>query len=371
MQKILTATILITIILITTTFAYAEVSDIGEIRKVNALSKITVSKLMFPKVRRTSATSLQLKWKRVSGVKGYVIYRYNKSKKKYGRVKTINNRTFTKWTDRKLERDKTYKYRLRSYKRINGKKVYSGYTYSISAKTYSKSAKKVNAGSITAKSSITIGLASKSAIKVKIKPSKFGNAKKKSVISKRIRFVSANSKVVIDGKKGKLSPRKPGTTNVYAVAHNGNLKKIKVKVVDYAKPAFWKNTDEISVEFRQILDKCSDNMKEIASYFSIHPKSQNSTFYINQNGQLINENNVPISGLQSTLMEFFKDSPYDIVIIVTHEGISFESTFGNNTDPYYEAIQFNFSEDLSENEANKLQLIKLAKYWLYFTFAGV
>jgi hypothetical protein len=338
-------------------------------RRISA--RVSVAKPKFPKVRRTSGTSLQLKWKRVSGVKGYVIYRYNKSKKKYARVKTINNRTSTKWTDRKLEKDKTYKYRLRSYKRVSGKKVYSGYTYSISAKTYSKSAKKVNAGSITVKSSITIGLAGKSAVKVKIKPSKFGNAKKKSIISKRIRFVSANSKVVIDGKKGKLNARKPGTTNVYAVAHNGNLKKIKVKVVDYAKPVSWRNLDEADERMRMLLDEHSSEIQSIASYFSTHPGSQNSEFQIDDNGELVNINNLPVVGIESTLMNFLRNSPYAIHIITSDEVIVFELVLGGIDYPHYEYLQFNYYDDVSENKANQLGMVKLAKQWFHYDFTPV
>jgi hypothetical protein len=368
MKKILTAITLITILLTTTTFTYAG-SEPQNTKEISA--QVSVAKPKFPKVRRTSDTSHQINWKKVSGVNGYVIYRYNKSKKKYARVKTTNNITSTKWTDRKLEKDKTYKYRLRSYKRVNGKKVYSGYTYSISAKTYSKSAKKVNAGSINAKSSITIGLVGKTSVKVKIKPSKFGNAKKKSVISKSIRFVSANSKIVVDGKKGKLSPRKPGTTNVYAIAHNGTLKKIKVKVVDYAKPAVWNNLNKVDEEARVILVEQSDDIKEIASYFSTHPKSQNTILYLDEYGKLVNEDGVALGTIENTVKKFLTNCDYYVHISVSNDGITFKLYLGTAEKQYTESIFYQYNLDMSENEANSYQLVKLAKQWFYELFLPI
>ena len=74
-------------------------------------------------LKATSQTqnSITLNWKKVSGIKGYCIYQYNESTKKYQSVaKTTKN----SYKVKKLKAGKTYKFKVVAYKTKNSKKYY-------------------------------------------------------------------------------------------------------------------------------------------------------------------------------------------------------------------------------------------------------
>ena len=66
-------------------------------------------------------------WKKVAGATGYEVYRANKKKGKYKKVKTLKAKA-TSFTNKKLKAKKTYYVRVRSYFENNGKKIYSPYS---------------------------------------------------------------------------------------------------------------------------------------------------------------------------------------------------------------------------------------------------
>ena len=58
--------------------------------------------------------------------KGYQIYKY--TGKKWKRIKTINKKSTLAYTDKKVKAGKTYKYKIRSYSVVSGKKIYSSFS---------------------------------------------------------------------------------------------------------------------------------------------------------------------------------------------------------------------------------------------------
>ena len=58
--------------------------------------------------------------------KGYQIYKY--TGKKWKRIKTINKKSTLAYTDKKVKAGKTYKYKIRSYSIVSGKKIYSSFS---------------------------------------------------------------------------------------------------------------------------------------------------------------------------------------------------------------------------------------------------
>ena len=58
--------------------------------------------------------------------KGYQIYKY--TGKKWKRIKTINKKSTLTYTDKKVKEGKTYKYKIRSYSGVSGKKIYSSFS---------------------------------------------------------------------------------------------------------------------------------------------------------------------------------------------------------------------------------------------------
>lgn len=78
---------------------------------------------------------IKISWKRISGVSGYEIYRSDKKKRGYKKVRTAGKAAITSYTNKRLTRKKKYFYKVRAYKTVNGKKVYSSYSSPKSVKT--------------------------------------------------------------------------------------------------------------------------------------------------------------------------------------------------------------------------------------------
>ena len=102
-----------------------------------AVSAKTSARVSTPKltVSTKSYTSLKLSWSAISNASGYEIQRYDSSSKKYVTVKTITSGSTTAYTNTYLNSNTTYKYRIRAYRVISGKKYYSYYSTVQSAKT--------------------------------------------------------------------------------------------------------------------------------------------------------------------------------------------------------------------------------------------
>lgn len=93
-----------------------------------SLSKTTVSL----KAGKKKAT---VSWKKVSGASGYKIYRSTKKSSGYKCVKTITKGSTVKYTNKSLKSKKTYYYKVRAYRTVSGKKVYSSYSAAKSVRT--------------------------------------------------------------------------------------------------------------------------------------------------------------------------------------------------------------------------------------------
>ncbi|PJI08172.1 MULTISPECIES: leucine-rich repeat protein [Clostridium] len=88
----------------------------------NPVAPITITK------SKPSATSAKINWNKVTGVSGYEVWRASSNASAYTYIATL---TETSYTDTALTEGKTYYYRIRSYKIVDGIKVYSGYTNKI------------------------------------------------------------------------------------------------------------------------------------------------------------------------------------------------------------------------------------------------
>lgn len=64
-------------------------------------------------------------WNKISGANGYEVYRATSKNGKYTKAATVKAGKTT-YTDKKLKAKKTYYYKVRAYKTVKGKKVYTG-----------------------------------------------------------------------------------------------------------------------------------------------------------------------------------------------------------------------------------------------------
>lgn len=83
--------------------------------------------ILKPSAFKTSSrgtTSLKLSWRKISGADGYQLQRKSGS----GSWKTIANTELSSYTAKGLKAGTTYSFRVRSYRTVEGKKYYSGWT---------------------------------------------------------------------------------------------------------------------------------------------------------------------------------------------------------------------------------------------------
>lgn len=100
----------------------------------SAASKVSKPRVTKPakvrNVRTTSTYALRttVKWNRVSGAAGYKVYRSAGSS--YKCVKTIKSGSTLKYTDKSVLAGKTYYYKVRAFKKVNGSYKYGNYSSS-------------------------------------------------------------------------------------------------------------------------------------------------------------------------------------------------------------------------------------------------
>lgn len=107
--------------------------------KNNYIGTKTINFNIIPKkvsgVKRKTRTknSIKIKWNKVKESDGYEIYRSTKYDGKYIKIRTIKDKNVTYYTNRGLASGREYYYKVRAYKKVNGKKYYGSFSnvYSI------------------------------------------------------------------------------------------------------------------------------------------------------------------------------------------------------------------------------------------------
>lgn len=75
-----------------------------------------------------------LKWKKATDAQGYIVYRSTSKNGTYKAIAAIKKGTTIKYTDQKVSSKRTYYYRVRAYRVVNGKKMYGSYSSVKAAK---------------------------------------------------------------------------------------------------------------------------------------------------------------------------------------------------------------------------------------------
>ena len=101
--------------------------------------RLKAAKVDFTKVTSASYDKLRLSWEPLSGVDGYQIYRATSKSGKYAKIATVKGASSATYTNTGRTCGTRYYYKLRAYKKIGGKTVYSKYSSVLSA--YAKPAK--------------------------------------------------------------------------------------------------------------------------------------------------------------------------------------------------------------------------------------
>ena len=76
----------------------------------------------------TGNNSAKISWKSVAGASGYMIFRASSKSGSYSTIKTITSGSTVSYTNTNLTNNKTYFYKVRAYRWVNGTRVYSNYS---------------------------------------------------------------------------------------------------------------------------------------------------------------------------------------------------------------------------------------------------
>ena len=182
------------------------------------------------RLRCTKSTSSAntFTWEKVKDADGYYVYgsRCNTKSKTYTPklLKTITKNSTVTWTNKGLKKGTFYKYYVKAYKIIDGKKVVIAQSKTMHAVT--TGGKYGNAKSLSVnKTTVALKVGKKFTIKAK-------EVKKDKPIHicASIQYESTNTSIATVSSKGAITAKKAGTCYIYVYNQNGMYKKIKVNV---------------------------------------------------------------------------------------------------------------------------------------------
>ena len=341
-------------------------------------------------VARYSNMELRLKWSKVAGADGYIIYKYNKVEKAYKKHKTIDSKKTVVFIDKAGER-KSVNYKVSAYQKVGKKKLAGELSLSVQARTYRPGDKKVNAGQVKAKmvgryyyEKATTDLAFYETIKLSatMKPSKYSKTKDKKALNEKLRWYSSNPNIATVSKDGVVKAKaKKGKCYVYAVAHNGNRSnKIEVNVINYAKPA--KNRLQLGEAMDNpdgygfVLSLFYEDYKvatDIAEYFYINrPKGKEDFVCEMIDGEIVMSPANYLSGeIKQKVYNFVKDSPYDMYVYATSGSVCFQELYWSGASRRAgKNVLFRYDKNVINN-LPYTQKYEPAENWTYGYFAGI
>lgn len=211
----------------------------------------SLAKVSGLKISSVGADKVTLKWKKVAGADGYEVLRYNTAKKKFVKAGTSSKASFT---DKKRSAGKPYRYKVKAYKKANGRTYYGKVSAEKKVLTKPKAPAKVSAERLT-QAAVQISFKSASGVTA-YEIYKYNKATKKYKLAYRVKgkklykFISKKKKwaylrKIKKSSSGKITARLTGmkqeeTNQKYYVKayvskkgypseHSGKSKVVKVK----------------------------------------------------------------------------------------------------------------------------------------------
>ena len=195
-------------------------------------AKTTSFRKLMARVTGNTKTSLKLRWNKVKGADGYLIYAKKcASKGSYKKIKTIKKKGTTSYTQKKLKKGTYYQYKVVAYKTKGNKKYILSTSMPVYATT--KGGKYTNPKSVRItkpdrakkKSEVIIKKGKKVQLKANIKKGK--QAVKEY---RKLSYETSNKKIATVSAKGVIKGVRKGTCYVYVYAQNGVYRKVKVTI---------------------------------------------------------------------------------------------------------------------------------------------
>ncbi len=316
---------------------------------------------------RHSNTSVRISWKADTNADGYIIYRYDRSSKKYVQVKVIKDSSVSRWIDRKLKTNKVYQYKAAFYKVVNGKKQVSTLSDWVSARTYRRYSKSVNAQAPKVdKKKVNLGLCSSQKLKSKVVPTKYGKNKKKKPFSDKVRWYSSDTSIATVDQNGVIKAGAiPGTCSIYAKAHNGAKTEVKVNVKNYAREDDFYNYGREDDIYTLITDFKSQ-IQNIAEYYSIHRINEDNVIDMDLNDHanvVITPEDADIGNLKEDIEKLLVEFPYYISIEVYCDRVEYILRKEDSDESLNAYVVFWF-----DNDCNEWWDIQVGPHWTAYRF---
>ena len=226
----------------------AEITVTTEDGKITASIMITVKVPDEPTINKTTGfrrlrarsvkqtkTSVTLQWNIIEDADGYFVYgnRCNTGTKsyKYRKLATITGGDISTWTQKDLKKGTYYKYVVKAYRLVNGKKVVTDTSISVHAVTGGGKYGNAKAVSVT-----QIGN-KKNVSKITLKMGKTAQIQAKEVKKdkkiarhRKLCYESSNTKVATVTPDGLIRATGKGTCTIWVYAQNGIYKALKITV---------------------------------------------------------------------------------------------------------------------------------------------
>ena len=176
---------------------------------------------------KTKKNSVTLKWNKVSGVDGYIIYGNRCGSKHPFRKLAELSGGKTTWTNKKLRKGTYYKYVVVAYTNSGKNRIVVSTSKTIHAATTGGKAGNVKSVKVTNVSKNAKTLNKGKTFTLKTKTTKSGSKVSKH---RKLCYATSNKKVATVNGSGKITAVGKGTCNIYVYAQNGRYKTIKITV---------------------------------------------------------------------------------------------------------------------------------------------
>lgn len=188
--------------------------------------------VMHAEIRPKGNGIQKLEWEKVKGADGYIIY-YSSCSHKLKKLTTIADGTVTSYIKKNCKDNQFYKYQVKAYKLVNGKKkiiakswVCHGINVNKDSKYTNVKAVKVKNKSITVQVGKTVAYNKKEVTFIKKNPNKILASEKHC---DRIRLRSSDSSIA-KVKNGKIVGKKVGKCTLYVIAPSGKCARVQIIV---------------------------------------------------------------------------------------------------------------------------------------------
>ncbi len=317
-------------------------------------------------VWKKSATSLRIKWNKSEKADGYIIYRYNKKAKKYVRVHTAKKNQRS-WVDKNLKTGKIYQYKVASYKMVKGKKKRSKKSYPVSAKTYGKNEKIVNAETINfgVMDGDEVGICSTLRMSGNIIGDSSVKALNTKIISEQLIWSSSDETIAQVDKYGVVTTKeKEGICYITARAHNGVKGKVKINIVNYARPKSFPYYNGELEDVNRMLTTYRENVFNIATYFTVNrQKGVWGDIKMDEEGNITGYPDFDnIAEIEEDVRTILTNFPLVTEISYSSSRVEFLMKYDKYGDSYCR-IDYCIDDDMSET------IGRLAPHWAYTLFS--